>query len=142
LQAAILRVKLRYLDQWAQARRDNAQRYKKLFDSAALVSSGNVRLPAESPSTHHVYNQFVIRVDRRDELRAYLAERGVGTEIYYPLPLHMQTCFKDLGYRSGDFPKAEQAAEQALAIPVFPELGDAAQNYIVETIASFFRGKA
>jgi dTDP-4-amino-4,6-dideoxygalactose transaminase len=143
LQAAILRVKLRYLDQWGQARKNNAEKYKTLFAATGLVSKGIVRLPAESQSTVHVYNQFVIRVNHRDELRTYLAERGVGTEIYYPLPLHLQACFKDLGYRAGDFPQSETASEQALAIPVFPELGDAAQQYVVESIASFFRlGKA
>ncbi|MEK6284309.1 MAG: DegT/DnrJ/EryC1/StrS family aminotransferase [Acidobacteriota bacterium] len=139
LQAAILRVKLRYLDQWAKTRRANAQRYRGLFDSAGLVSSGAVRLPGESASARHVYNQFVIRARERDKLRAYLAERGVGTEIYYPVPLHMQACFEDLGYRVGDFPESERAAEEALAIPIYPELGETAQGYVVETIGSFYR---
>jgi dTDP-4-amino-4,6-dideoxygalactose transaminase len=139
LQAAILRVKFRYLDQWAQARRENAQRYRELFRDAGLVSSGSVRLPSEPAAANHVYNQFVIRARDRDKLRAYVAERGVGTEIYYPVPLHMQVCFRDLGYQPGDFPESERAAEQALAIPVYPELGARAQAYVVETIASFYR---
>jgi dTDP-4-amino-4,6-dideoxygalactose transaminase len=139
LQAAILRVKFRYLDEWSRARRHNAQRYRALFDDAGLVSSNAVRLPVESSSALHVYNQFVIRVGRRDELRAYLTERGVGTEIYYPVPLHMQTCFKDLGHHQGDFPESERAAQEALAIPVYPELRETAQIYVVETIASFYR---
>jgi len=142
LQAAILRVKFRYLDQWAHARRANAQRYSELFRNAGLVSSESIGLPAESESSLHVYNQFVIRARDRDKLRACLAERGVGTEIYYPVPLHMQACFKDLGYQSGDFPESERAAEEALAIPVYPELGANAQAYVVETIASFYRHSA
>jgi dTDP-4-amino-4,6-dideoxygalactose transaminase len=139
LQAAILRVKFRYLDQWAQARRGNAQRYRELFLDAGLISSGAVRLPAEIPSALHVYNQFVIRARERDRLRSYLAERGIGTEIYYPVPLHLQACFKDLGHRAGDFPESERAADEALAIPVYPELDAAAQGRVVETIASFYR---
>lgn len=139
LQAAILRAKFRHLDQWAQARRANAQRYRELFRDAGLVSSDSIQLPVESESSLHVYNQFVIRARDRDKLRACLAERGVGTEIYYPVPLHMQACFKDLGYQSGDFPESERAAQEALAIPVYPELGANAQGYVVETVASFYR---
>lgn len=139
LQAAILRVKFRYLDLWAQARRDNAQRYRELFRDTALISSGAVRLPAEAASALHAYNQFVIRARERDKLRAYLTERGIGTEIYYPMPLHLQVCFKDLGYQAGDFPESERAADEALAIPVYPELGADAQGRVVETIASFYR---
>ena len=139
LQAAILRVKFRYLDQWAQARRENAERYRDLFRDAGLISSGAVRLPAEAASALHVYNQFVIRVRERDKLRAYLTERGIGSEIYYPVPLHLQVCFTGLGYRAGDFPESERAAEEVLAIPVYPELGAASQSRVVETIASFYR---
>ncbi len=139
LQAAILRVKFRYLDQWAHARRANAQRYRELFRDAGLVSSDSIQLPVESESSLHVYNQFVIRARDRDKLRAYLAERGVGTEVYYPVPLHLQACFKDLGHQSGDFPESERAADEALAIPIYPELGANAQGYVVETIASFYR---
>lgn len=139
LQAAILRVKFGYLDQWAKARRENAQRYRELFRDSGLISSGAVRLPAEAPSTLHAYNQFVIRARERDKLRAYLTERGIGSEIYYPVPLHLQVCFKELGHHAGDFPESERAAEEALAIPVYPELGEASQYRVVETIASFYR---
>jgi len=142
LQAAILRVKFRHLDQWADARRANAQRYREILRDAGLVSGDSIQLPGESESSLHVYNQFVIRARDRNKLRAYLAGRGVGTEIYYPVPLHMQACFKDLGYRSGDFPESERAAEEALAIPIYPELGANAQGYVVETIASFYRQAA
>jgi dTDP-4-amino-4,6-dideoxygalactose transaminase len=138
LQAAILRVKFRYLDQWAAARRKNAQRYRQLFDEGKLVSSGAVRLPAESESLQ-VYNQFVIRARDRDKLRAYLSEQGVGTEIYYPVPLHAQPCFKDLGHQIGDFPESERAAAEALAIPIYPELTESAQTSVVERIDSFYR---
>jgi dTDP-4-amino-4,6-dideoxygalactose transaminase len=139
LQAAILRVKLRYLDRWTQARRANAQRYHELFENAGLSASGAIQLPSENESSLHVYNQFVIRARDRDRLRDWLSERGVGSEIYYPLPLHLQACFKDLGHKGGDFPESERAAKEALAIPVYPELDPKAQIYIVETIASFYR---
>jgi dTDP-4-amino-4,6-dideoxygalactose transaminase len=139
LQAAILRVKFRYLDQWAQARRANAQRYHELFGDAGLTADGPIQLPTEGESSLHVYNQFVIRARDRDRLRAWLSERGVGSEIYYPLPLHLQSCFQDLGHKIGDFPESERAANEALAIPVYPELDANAQRYVVETIASFYR---
>ncbi len=139
LQAAILRVKLPHLDQWAQARRDNAKRYRALFEAHASVTRDNVKLPAEPASALHVYNQFVIRARDRDKLRSFLAERGIGTEVYYPMPLHLQACFKDLGHKAGDFPESERAAEEALAIPIYPELGEAAQRRVVDTIASFYR---
>jgi dTDP-4-amino-4,6-dideoxygalactose transaminase len=138
LQAAILRAKLLYLDQWADGRRDNARRYRVLLEESDLVRKGNVRLPEESGSGLHVYNQFVIRALRRDDLRAYLAENGIGTEIYYPLPLHLQECFRDLGYSAGDLPESERAAAQALAIPIYPELEVDQQEYVVDTIFSFY----
>jgi dTDP-4-amino-4,6-dideoxygalactose transaminase len=139
LQAAILRVKFRYLDRWTRARRANAQRYHELLGNAGLAAGGAIQLPSESERSLHVYNQFVIRARDRDGLRAWLSERGVGSEIYYPLPLHLQDCFKDLGHKSGDFPESERAAKEALAIPVYPELDANAQGYVVETIASFYR---
>lgn len=139
LQAAILRVKLPYLNQWTQARRDNAKRYRALFEEHDSVTTDNVRLPAEPASALHVYNQFVIRARDRDKLRDFLAERGIGTEVYYPLPLHLQACFKDLGRQAGDFPESERAAEEALAIPIYPELGDNAQRRVVDTIAAFYQ---
>jgi dTDP-4-amino-4,6-dideoxygalactose transaminase len=142
LQAAILRVKFCYLDEWARARRANAHRYHTLFSEAGLASSHSIRLPVEAASSVHVYNQFVIRARDRDALRSYLADHGVGTEIYYPKPLHLQVCFEDLGYKRGDFPESERAAAEALAIPVYPELGADAQSYVVDTIASFYRQPA
>jgi dTDP-4-amino-4,6-dideoxygalactose transaminase len=139
LQAAILRVKLRHLDRWSDARRVNAQRYRELFSAAGSTSDRTVGLPFEPTTGRHVYNQFVIRLRDRDALRAYLQDRGIGTEVYYPVPLHLQNCFKDLGYSQGDFPEAERAAREVLSIPVYPELGDAAQKYVVDNIASFYR---
>ncbi|HYV04790.1 MAG TPA: DegT/DnrJ/EryC1/StrS family aminotransferase, partial [Blastocatellia bacterium] len=139
LQAAILRVKLPHLDRWADARRANAQRYRELFSAAESTSDRAVALPFEPTNGRHVYNQFVIRVRGRDALRAYLQDHGIGTEVYYPVPLHMQDCFTDLGYSEGDFPEAERAAREALSIPVYPELDEAAQKYVVENIASFYR---
>jgi dTDP-4-amino-4,6-dideoxygalactose transaminase len=139
LQAAILRVKLPYLDGWAEARRDNAKRYRALFEEYASVTRENVSLPAEPASALHVYNQFVIRARDRDKLRSFLGERGIGTEIYYPVSLHLQECFKDFGHQPGDFPESERAAEEALAIPIYPELGDNAQRRVVDTIAAFYQ---
>ncbi|HLG13748.1 MAG TPA: DegT/DnrJ/EryC1/StrS family aminotransferase [Blastocatellia bacterium] len=138
LQAAILRVKLRYLDEWAEARRANAQRYRQFFGESGLTENEKVVLPAERTDCYHVYNQFVIRVKDRDRLRSHLAEKGIGTEIYYPLPLHLQNCFKDLGYRRGDLPVSECAAEEVLAVPIHPELEPSAQSYVVETIRAFY----
>lgn len=138
LQAAILRVKFRYLDEWADARRANAETYASKFRGSGLVESGKVRLPLAMEWARHVYNQFVIRVDERDGLKSFLAERGIGTEIYYPLPLHLQNCFKDLGYKEGDLPESEQASKEVLAIPVYPELGDEEIDYIVEQMRSFY----
>lgn len=139
LQAAILRVKLRYLDGWAEARRQNAKRYRRLFAQSGLVEQGQVRLPEETPGCLHVYNQFVIRVQRRNELKSFLREQGIGTEVYYPLALHEQPCFQYLGYREGDFPNAERAAREALAIPIYPEIGEDQQCYVVEAIGAYFR---
>jgi dTDP-4-amino-4,6-dideoxygalactose transaminase len=138
LQAAILRAKFGHLNQWADQRRDNARRYRELFVESRLVDTGRIRLPVESGLGLHVYNQFVIRAERRDELRAYLADRGVSTEVYYPVPLHLQGCLKDLGYALGDLPESEDASEKALAIPVYPELNMNQQVYIVDTISSFY----
>ena len=142
LQAAILRVKLPYVNQWAQARRDNAKRYRSLFEESGLAISENVRLPQENENALHVYNQFVIRARDRDKLRSYLAEKGIGAEVYYPLPLHLQPCFKDLGYKAGDFPESERAAQEALAIPIYPELGEAAQRRVVDMIALFYEQRS
>jgi dTDP-4-amino-4,6-dideoxygalactose transaminase len=137
LQAAVLHIKLKYLDQWAEGRRRNAARYEQLFKQAGLLE--RVTLPATHRGNFHVYNQYTIRVSRRDDLRAYLKEKGVGTEIYYPLPMHLQNCYKSLGYQKGSFPVSEQAAEQVLSLPIYAELSDAQLGYVVEAIAQFYR---
>ncbi|HSG82617.1 MAG TPA: DegT/DnrJ/EryC1/StrS family aminotransferase [Gemmatimonadota bacterium] len=134
LQAAVLRVKLKYLRGWSDARRANAERYRQLFAEAGLTD--RVRLPGDIPG--HVYNQFAIRVAERDALRDFLTGRKIGTEIYYPIPLHMQQCFVDLGYKEGDFPMAEAAAKESLALPVYPELTEEQQRHVVQSIAEFF----
>jgi len=139
LQAAVLRVKLRHLDAWTAMRRTVADRYRNLFASHGLLEL--IGLPAERPGNFHVYNQFVIRVPAtlRDPLREYLTARKIGTEIYYPIPLHLQACFASLGYRPGDFPRSETAAAQTLALPVYPELSDAEQHYVVGSIFRFIQ---
>ncbi len=135
LQAAVLRVKLRYLKPWTEARRSNAETYRKLLGEAGPPVQ--VTLPGGVPG--HIYNQFVIRSADRDRLQAFLRDRGVGTEVYYPLPLHLQECFGQLGYRKGDFPHAEHAALDSLAIPVYPELTEAQMEYVVHHICQFYR---
>ncbi|MBS1797307.1 MAG: DegT/DnrJ/EryC1/StrS family aminotransferase [Acidobacteria bacterium] len=136
-QGAVLRVKLPHLDGWSERRQANAARYRRLFADAGLTEQ--VILPFERDDCRHIYNQFVIRVpEKRDELRQFLAENGVGTDIYYPVSLHLQECFAYLGYRAGDFPESEKASRETLAIPVFPELKEAQQDYVVEKIAEFF----
>lgn len=137
LQAAILRVKLRHLDEWTSARQARAHRYRELFDASCL--SGIVAVPLDPPSEYfHVYNQFSIRCPERDRLREHLRARGIPTEIYYPLPLHLQPAFSYLGYKPGQFPQAELISSQILALPVFPELTDAQQEFVVQTIAKFY----
>jgi dTDP-4-amino-4,6-dideoxygalactose transaminase len=136
LQAAVVSVKLKYLDQWTQARQENARNYRNLFETAGLTDA--VQLPVEK-ETRHIYNQFVIRVkERRDDLRRFLSDAGIGTEVYYPVPLHLQECFSDLGYKKGDFPAAENAALNTLALPIYPELSDDQMAYVVEKIKTFF----
>ena len=132
LQAAVLRVKLKYLAGWTKARRDNADRYRALFRSAGLET---VELPDDRPG--HIYNQFVVRSRRRDVLQRFLAERGIGTEVYYPVPLHLQACFAALDYPRGTLPEAERAAEESLALPVYPELTESHQSYVAEQIKHF-----
>ena len=136
LQAAVLLVKLKRLDQWAEGRRRNASRYVQLFAAEKL---DRVAVPVLDTDNFHVYNQFTLRVEKRDELRAYLKEQGVGTEVYYPLPLHLQNCYRDLGYVKGAFPRSERAAEEVLSIPIYAELTDEQLQYVVQSIAGFFR---
>lgn len=121
MQAAVLRVKLRYLDQWTEARQRNAAEYRKLLATRPQASGGGVGLPLERPG-RHVYNQFVIRHSRRDELMAALKQDGIGCEIYYPVPSHLQPCFAELGYLPGDFVESERASRECLALPIYPEL--------------------
>jgi dTDP-4-amino-4,6-dideoxygalactose transaminase len=141
-QGAILGVKLKYIDGWNQARRTVAKRYHALFHAAGLVEAGpypahGVILPHEVHGSHHVWHQYVIRVPRRDELRAFLTARKIGSEIYYPVPLHLQEALKSLGYSKGSFPEAERAAREVLALPIFPELREDEQQTVVNAIAEF-----
>ncbi len=138
LQAAVLVVKLKHLDAWTAARQRNAARYDELFAAAGLTE--HVELPYRNPGERHIFNQYVIRTARRDELRAHLDAHGVGTEIYYPLPLHEQQCFAYLGHEPEDFPEAHRAAAEVLALPIYPELRGAQLEYVVERIADFVRG--
>ena len=139
LQAAVLSVKLPHLDGWTAARQRNADRYARLFQAAGLVG-GPVRLPAlDVPGGRHVVNQYVIRAERREDLRAWLTEQGVGTEVYYPVPLHVQECFRDLGYVEGSLPESEKAARETLALPIYPDVTDDQAAWVVEAIAAFYR---
>jgi dTDP-4-amino-4,6-dideoxygalactose transaminase len=166
IQAAILRVKLNYLDDWTDGRQRNAQRYRDLFAQAGLAVEANslaclkdncriikynegknchlnqaegVVLPTESLNSRHIYNQFVIRSAQRDKLMAHLKERSIGTEIYYPVPMHLQECFAYLGLRVGDFPASECAANETLALPIYPELTEEMIVTVVEAIADFYK---
>jgi dTDP-4-amino-4,6-dideoxygalactose transaminase len=167
LQAAVLLVKLKYLDDWTAKRRQNATYYNSLLQQSSLVEEGFIVPPRavwesgfeinpqsaivlRTPTLRtgsqfrnpqlvgHIYNQYVIRAKERDELRAHLTEENIGTEIYYPLALHQQQCFVELGYKAGDFPESEKAAAETLALPVYPELDRVQQDYVVEKISSFY----
>jgi len=155
IQAAVLNVKLPHLETWSQKRRENADLYTNLFIKAGLASgegmsaftSGNlVLLPKpvykdieqNSLKNYHIYNQYVIRIDKRDELRKYLTEKDIGTEIYYPVPFHLQECYKDLKYIKGDFPVSEMCADKSLALPIYPELEEEQIEYVVEMIRRFY----
>ncbi len=143
IQAAVLRVKMPHLADWNNARRDRAQLYDQLLNTAGLTKTGSgatapVRLLKTLPGAHHIYHQYVIRVQDRDKLRAFLSERGIGAEIYYPIPLHLQTCFAYLGYTPGSLPEAERAALDVLALPIFPELREDEQRQVVDSIAEFY----
>ena len=145
IQAAVLRVKLKYVEGWNDGRRQRAARYDQLFAAAGLTSaersvenSAPVRLPHTAETAHHIFHQYVIRAFRRDELREFLAARKIVTEIYYPIPLHLQPCFVYLGYGAGDFPESERAAKEILALPMFPELTEDEQRWVVASIADFY----
>ncbi len=136
LQAAILRVKLPRLDEWSDARAEKAANYNQLFADAGLLEQ--IAPPFVESGVRHIYHQYVIRAHERDELFAHLKEQGIGTDIYYPVPLHMQECFAYLGYAEGDFPQAERAARETLALPVYPELSQEQQQYVVDVIRGFY----
>lgn len=138
LQAAVLRVKLPHLDGWTEARRANARRYAELFAEAGLA--GRVGLPSEQAGCRHIFNQYIVQVGDRDRVRARLTERGIGTEIYYPVPFHLQACFAPLGYRRGDFPHAEHAADTTLALPIYGELTEAQQRAVVTALGAALQG--
>jgi dTDP-4-amino-4,6-dideoxygalactose transaminase len=133
LQAAVLRVKLPHLERWSAMRRANADRYDRLFAESAAAD--RITRPARVPECVHIFNQYVIRVPDRDAVRAKLDAAGIGTEIYYPVPFHLQECFAPLGYRRGDFPAAEAAAEETLALPIYGELTEAQQREVVSAVA-------
>jgi dTDP-4-amino-4,6-dideoxygalactose transaminase len=148
IQAAVLRVKLKYIDKWNARRREVAARYDKLLVEVGLASPASrggwaakepVRLLCTLPQAHHIYHQYVIRAMRRDELRAFLNTRGIGSEIYYPVPLHLQDCFNYLGYREGELPHTELAAKEVLALPIFPEITNEEQQRVVDAIREFYR---
>lgn len=146
IQAAVLGVKLKHVERWNEARRARATHYDRLFHDAGLAAKSGTRptaeapvvLPASAAEAFHVYHQYVIRAERRDDLRRFLGDRGIATEVYYPQPLHLQKCFTYLGYTIGNFPEAERAAREVLALPMFPELTEEEQTYAVETIAAFY----
>ena len=148
VQAAVLRVKLKYLDEWTRKRQVNAENYRKLFSDSSPIAkassaessshSSDVKLPVEAAERRHIYNQFVVKVSRRDELRTFLQERRIGTEVYYPVPLHLQECFADLGYKAGDLPVSEEAASHTLALPVYPELTLSQQEIVAGAIKDFY----
>lgn len=133
LQAAVLRVKLRYLDGWTASRQLNAESYRRLFGEAGLTADVGIKLPSVAPEHRHIYNQFVIRTSQRSKLITRLKERKIGHEIYYPVPLHRQECFAELGYAEGTMPASERAASETLAIPIYPEL---TEDMLVSVIAA------
>ena len=153
LQAAVVHAKLRHLDGWTAARQSNAARYDRLFEAAGLTAAGLAGATAKGPplaqlalittpravTDRHIFNQYIIRVAKRDELKAFLAERGVSSEIYYPIALHLQECFAYLGHARGDFPESESAASQTLALPIYPELSEQQAQKVVDEISAFFR---
>lgn len=149
IQAAVLRVKLKYLDQWNSRRRANADHYRSLFREAGLAdlqdepgSEGKpLRLPTEKKGNYHIYHQYVLRARQRDRLKAFLDQRGIGCGIYYPVPIHLQSCYAHLGLKEGSLPEAERASREVLALPIYPELTHEQQGAVVTAIADFYKGK-
>ena len=136
MQAAILRVKLPHLDSWTESRQRNAANYRKLFTDKGLTEE--IILPLERENVRHIYNQYVVRVpEKRDELKQFLQDNDIGTDVYYPVSLHLQECFDYLGYRAGDFPESEKASKETLALPIYPELNVEQQEFVVDKIAEF-----
>lgn len=161
IQAAVLRVKLPHLDKWSEQRRKNAETYNKFFIESGLaeetgkikfdnknkvlipkaIYKSEIRNPKSEIRNYHIYNQYIIRVEKRDELRKFLSDKDIGTEIYYPVPFHLQECFADLKYKKGDFPLSEQAGDTSIALPIYPELSPEQQKFVVEKIKEFISGK-
>jgi dTDP-4-amino-4,6-dideoxygalactose transaminase len=144
IQAAVLEVKLKHLDHWTKRRQQNASLYGRLLVERGLVGDGRLGLPAEvwkadGTAHFHIYNQYVVRVRDRDGLRTFLASAGIGTEVYYPVPLHLQKCFDYLAYRAGSFPEAELASKETLALPIYPELTEDQMQYVADKIAAFYQ---
>ncbi|MBW2221777.1 MAG: DegT/DnrJ/EryC1/StrS family aminotransferase, partial [Deltaproteobacteria bacterium] len=149
LQAAVLKVKLKHLDQWTTKRRLNADNYNKLFKETGLVSDiddhklegSSIGLPYVEDGNYHVFNQYVIRARERDKLKEFFNQHGIGSGIYYPLPIHLQQCYLELGYKEGSFKEAERAASEVLALPVYPELTGKQQELVVTTTEQFYKKK-
>lgn len=139
IQAAVLKIKLPQLDGWSAGRGDNADRYDRWLAECGLVERGCVRLPERASNASHIFNQYTLRVENRDGLREHLNSAGIGHSVYYPVPLHLQECFGELGGRVGQFPHAEQACREVLALPVFPELTEEQQRRVVDAIDTFYR---
>jgi dTDP-4-amino-4,6-dideoxygalactose transaminase len=138
IQAAILLSKFNHLERWHEARQKRAERYRQLFQDL-LPSVPGLRLPATQYENRHIFHQYVIRAPERDQLRQYLLQEGVGTEVYYPVPLHLQECYSFLNHRPNDFPVSERAAQEVLALPIFPELTEDQQVYVVDRIKTFYQ---
>jgi dTDP-4-amino-4,6-dideoxygalactose transaminase len=146
IQATVLRIKLKHLDSWIEGRQQKAAGYEELFNEAGLVENALIQTPKAvyrdlGLKYFHTYHQYVIRADRRDELQSYMRENGVPSAIFYPLPLHLQKCFSYLAYKEGDFPESEKAASEVLALPIYPELSEANQQYVVTTIKEFYASR-
>jgi dTDP-4-amino-4,6-dideoxygalactose transaminase len=146
IQAGVLRVKFQHLDEWLMGRREKASQYDKLFKESGLTEQESLIIPEplykkDGVKNYHTYHQYVIRAEHRDELRLFLRTKGIASVIYYPLALHLQECFSSFGYKKGDFPEAEKATAEVLALPIYPELGTDKQEYIVAAIQEFYKRK-